>query len=491
MKKIFTLIAAAMLAVGANAQTYKSDFTDNQIFDATQTNVDAAVAAGWITKSTTATSNQKPGFDPETEEASSSLAKANYYAIKAAGTKSITIYVTGVSKIKVFVKNSNASDLRTLKAVVNDGAEQELKKVSGGTSDMGVLSIEKSENNKIEFCATGDLYLTALKFTTADDFTPALNVSPAALDFATSPLGTSQTKSFTITGKNLTAGATGTITLPNLAGLSVEPSTFTVGADGKVNQEVAVTYASTADVPKASTTIGISTGSLSASVAISYFSRAALIAQTTVSEETTWNWEDLSETVELTDETSPKNTDTFVFANIDYLINFGSFKASDIVISNAVYPSRAGKFQDGTIGFKTSTTGTIVVDFSDTGKSGTAVNRYLYVNGTKTAYSTKRNGSSNDQKTTGEIEIAAGNVTINAMTEDTENPGQMKEAAICVYSIKFTPKPTTNPIPAATGIKGVEAEATAAPAVKKYVENGQVVIEKAGKKFTVAGAQLK
>lgn len=43
----------------------------------------------------------------------------------------------------------------------------------------------------------------------------------------------------------------------------------------------------------------------------------------------------------------------------------------------------------------------------------------------------------------------------------------------------------------AAGINGVEATATAAPAVKKYVENGKLVIEKAGKKFTAAGAQLK
>lgn len=43
----------------------------------------------------------------------------------------------------------------------------------------------------------------------------------------------------------------------------------------------------------------------------------------------------------------------------------------------------------------------------------------------------------------------------------------------------------------AAGVNSINAEATAAPAVKKYVENGQVIIEKAGKKFTVAGAQLK
>ena len=42
-----------------------------------------------------------------------------------------------------------------------------------------------------------------------------------------------------------------------------------------------------------------------------------------------------------------------------------------------------------------------------------------------------------------------------------------------------------------TGINGIKANTVAAPAVKKYVENGQIVIEKAGKKFNVAGAQLK
>lgn|GEM_PF-2514413 len=42
-----------------------------------------------------------------------------------------------------------------------------------------------------------------------------------------------------------------------------------------------------------------------------------------------------------------------------------------------------------------------------------------------------------------------------------------------------------------TGIASVEAAATiAAPTVKKYVENGQIVIVKGGKKFNVAGAQI-
>jgi len=47
----------------------------------------------------------------------------------------------------------------------------------------------------------------------------------------------------------------------------------------------------------------------------------------------------------------------------------------------------------------------------------------------------------------------------------------------------------TRPVPAA--ISSVTTTATAAPAVKKYVENGKVVIVKDGKKFNIAGAQLK
>ena len=45
--------------------------------------------------------------------------------------------------------------------------------------------------------------------------------------------------------------------------------------------------------------------------------------------------------------------------------------------------------------------------------------------------------------------------------------------------------------PVVAGINGVEVADVAAPAVKKYVENGKLVIEKAGKKFNAAGAQLK
>jgi hypothetical protein len=58
------------------------------------------------------------------------------------------------------------------------------------------------------------------------------------------------------------------------------------------------------------------------------------------------------------------------------------------------------------------------------------------------------------------------------------------DGAINIYNITYIPDTPT-------GISSVTTTATAAPAVKKYVENGKVVIVKDGKKFNIAGAQLK
>ena len=72
-----------------------------------------------------------------------------------------------------------------------------------------------------------------------------------------------------------------------------------------------------------------------------------------------------------------------------------------------------------------------------------------------------------------EFAVASGDNTIN-----------FPDGAVNIYDITYIPD-----TPAA--ISSVTTTATAAPAVKKYVENGKVVIVKDGKKFNIAGAQLK
>ena len=87
-------------------------------------------------------------------------------------------------------------------------------------------------------------------------------------------------------------------------------------------------------------------------------------------------------------------------------------------------------------------------------------------------------------------------VTVNSLTvASVESLDASK-----VYEVTFTNESTNNSrlfeiafyegdVPA--GINAIETSATAAPAVQKYVENGKLVIEKGGKKFNAAGAQLK
>ena len=72
-------------------------------------------------------------------------------------------------------------------------------------------------------------------------------------------------------------------------------------------------------------------------------------------------------------------------------------------------------------------------------------------------------------------------VKIAQVTKDAETGAVTGETILIDENYKST-----------SGINGITADAVAAaPAVKKVVENGQVVIIKGGKKFNVAGAQLK
>ena len=276
------------------------------------------------------------------------------------------------------------------------------------------------------------------------------------------PFQPSVTGTVVLTGKNLVDGNYSAPVI-NLAGLSIAPENFSV-VDGEVNQEFLLTYAPTADVPQAETDLTFTVGELTATTTLNYQARITAYEQTTVSEAKIWNWETLTETVELTAESTPSYNDDFVFQELEEQISFGEFDARSIVISKTQFPSRNKKFQNGTIKFTTTVPGVITVDFSDTGasESNTAVNRYLNVNGTNTEYYAKRNGTS-DRKVTGEIVVAAGEVAITGMGEDGETP-----QALCIYKVTFEPKEIV--APAAPTFSLEEGEYDAAQTVELACE---------------------
>jgi len=181
--------------------------------------------------------------------------------------------------------------------------------------------------------------------------------------------------------------------------------------------------------------------SIAAFAATQALSRRAVEELTVVSEATTWDFSTgvtLSSTHEgdLRYEGNAKK-DENIYANISELSFEETFKA-DALAFTGEYPFRSNskKFaQNGTLHFKTSVAGKIVVTFSDTGSSAsaTAVKRYLVVNGTQTEYWASRENNGTEpyaaqlNVTTKEIAVPAGDVTITG------------SSAITVSYIAFTP----------------------------------------------------
>ena len=102
-----------------------------------------------------------------------------------------------------------------------------------------------------------------------DDGQPALNVDKN--EIALNVTAESQTVSAVVTfsGKHLTPGNY-VLTVPNVAGLSADPTSVTVGEDGKLNAQVTITYTSAVDVAAASANISLTIDGLSESVAVNY-----------------------------------------------------------------------------------------------------------------------------------------------------------------------------------------------------------------------------
>ena len=103
----------------------------------------------------------------------------------------------------------------------------------------------------------------------APDLTPALSVSKTSAELKVTPAISKAEAKVKFTGKNLTPG-TYDITVPSVAGLTVSPSSVTVGADGKVNAEVTLAYESAADQAEASADVTLSIDSKSATVTVTY-----------------------------------------------------------------------------------------------------------------------------------------------------------------------------------------------------------------------------
>ena len=425
-KKLSLLLALLLIAVtGAWADTVVLSTPSEAV--ATLSDANGIVTLSDATEAT--------GIQTGSNSYKITYGETAYVPMKLSGNRNFTLsYKEGVTISKV-----------TLLAMSNGDAEGTVGAGDGDATSLGTFPARNADGNCLTVDITGKtglrgsrqfLALIVVEYSTT---APSLKATPDALTFALNPNLTTKTQTFTLTGQNLTNGEYA-LEVPNLAGLTVAPACFTV-ADGKANQEISVTYASTEDVAKATTDITAKVGDMTASVAVTYQSRATAYTQSTISEAATWDWSKLSETVELTDASNPTKTEEFLLADLDDRITFteafGDAKA--IVMKDMQFPSRAGFAQGNIIKLKTSVAGTIDVDFSNTGKDRPY--RYLYVNGEPTEF---KSNEATKLSATG-IEVPAGDIELKGYIPDATDPVSrdgdvVGDAMLRWYKITFTPK---------------------------------------------------
>ncbi len=366
-----------------------------------------------------------------------------YAGAKVTATADDGYLVTGIE----FVANSKGNSVSTTGmgkvTITGQTNAWDAFKVGKATSYKWSDSDENfttNSSNPIEFAfnggaaissGAGNVYVASINVTyktTGAITTPCLNLDNTELNLEATAANSSVSGTFTLTGANLTAG-TYNLTVPTVDGLSVNPTALTVGEDGTANQTFTVTYAPTANADEATANIGITVGDITKTVAVTYVSRVEGVKQRTISAATSW---DFSQTGLSGNAASTAVDNLTLYSDLGATIST-AFPA-DAMLYQGPIPTNNGKSaRIGTLQFKTSVPGNITVKFSDTGSSvsPTATPRFLVVNGTQTEYYTCRPTSgtkkSNDTKTTGNIFVPAGDVTISS-TQNVE-----------VYSVTFTP----------------------------------------------------
>ena len=231
---------------------------------------------------------------------------------------------------------------------------------------------------------------------------PTLTLNPATINLNAYPFNPTVSTTFMLSGENLTAGDYN-LNVPTVDGLTVSPTAFTVGTDGKCNQQFTITYEPTKDTEAATATISATVGTLSDNITVNYSALVTATEQRTVAAATTWDFSKTGLT------SFDKVSDPVLYANI------GAKTSDDFAADAMTYVGQYPVSDNGTacrvntkdvLAFKTSTAGTITVTFCNTGGNG---DRFLTVNGTKTNYS---EATGKTDVTTDPISVEAGDVTI-------------------------------------------------------------------------------
>jgi len=275
MKKFFTFAVAVLASISLLANyepTADEVIILNDVYSASATESGYSTHAAIAWGGTTSSNSKKAGDPNNIGEATSSNVPC-YSAKGNGGAKDITISIEGCSKIYVFTEKKNDRKLE-LRSETKDG-----DLIGIGDADTYYTEVELDNSKAYKILLHGvktsdgkdqDVYVYAIKLISGEPSTdPVLKVAPAEIELAVTAVNPNPSAKVVFSGQNLAAGTYG-LTIPELAGLTVNPISVTVGEDGKLAAEITIAYTSAVDVAAASTSVGLTIGEKSAAVAVNY-----------------------------------------------------------------------------------------------------------------------------------------------------------------------------------------------------------------------------
>ncbi len=474
--KLFTLALAALFAGNAMAQTtifsWQTDGTAPDV-NTTLTAKVGVVFAG-TTDNTKTFSKESAAYAVAVPDDMKSTGKnglklgsnALYFKVYLTAGSFLmgdTVFVCGYKGWKISSTAEQTGDVAPALATGTSKTDYQVGKVIL-TADADTLWFMRAE-------ATSTCISAIKVVRPAETQDPVLNVNVETIDLYATAKQNSVEETVTFSGKKLTAG-TYNLVLAEVDGLTINPTTVTVGADGVLKETVTIAYTSEVDVEENTANLALKIGELTSNVTINYRARISQLQQLAVSENTTWDWTKAGAKEIKFD---VKDNDTIVLANADGIANNTQFNSQALKASGE-YIVRDGKYYQGAyLSFIVENAGNIKVQFSNTGnRSSEAESRYLYVNGTKTAFGSWK---SKDEGivTTEAIAVPAGKVELTFMQND-ETQGNVYAR---IYSIEYTKSPST----------AIDNTIVTKPAQKMIID-GQLVIVKDNVRYNAQGICL-
>ena len=429
MKKIFTLIAMALMAVGANAQTTifdaaAADWASADLTTGTTTVGDVTWYGGGSASIDGGATVEGVTWGKRLKTGGGSTFKTGSFG------RVLTFTPAKAGKVKVYgTHGSSSGDPRTIyisQSVTSTNRDEStsLGKYALPAGEKGIAEATVEAGVMVYVWADSNVGIYGITFEEV-----ATEAADATFSLTNTNINIYQTSQIKVNSK---AGLDG-LTMKNL---TFDNNVITIDETGKITPVAAGTSAITFTTDAVDGKYKAGTANLSITV-----TAATLDEQESVSATSTWDWSKFGVSeIKLDDNTNPKKTVEFVLSNVityGYCTtigtDFGNAKALKVMME---YPVRGGSYcQGASIKINTTVAGKLSVTYSNTGtRSDEAQRRYLNVNGTNYGTGTM----DTEQTTTADIAVAAGEVTISGrMGTDTTTPQFLR-----YYKIVFTKSDT-------------------------------------------------